>query len=95
MSGGFKWLEIPGGMYMVVANEEGKILAHVHQAPKCPAIAFVGDRRIGWYVSNESARLAVEAEMSDVRRYQLNASMNAGKPVEPLPMDERAWIEDQ
>lgn len=95
MSGGFKWLEIPGGMFMVIADEDGKILAHVSQAPKNPAHAFVGERRLGIYISNESARLAVEAEMADVRRYALN---NSGKPTvlpPPLPMDERAWLEDQ
>lgn len=93
MSGGFKWLEIPGGMYQVVADELGKILAHVYQPPKSPAYAFVGERKLGNFISNESARLAVETEMADVRRYALS---NAGKPMDaPLPMDERAWIEEQ
>ena len=95
MSGGFKWLAIPGGMYMVIADDDGKILAHVMQPPKNPASAWIGERFIGRYVSNESARLAVEAEMTDVRRYAMNNAGKAFTPPLPLPLDERAWIEDQ
>ena len=92
MSGGFKWLQIPGELYMVIADEEGKILAHVIQAPKNPARAYVGERLLGAYITNEQARMAVEAEMSEARRYDYS---KAGKPVDPvLPMDERAWMEE-
>lgn len=92
MSGGFKWLEIPGDMYMVIADDDGKIIAYVMQPPKNPASAYIGDRFLGRYVTNEAARLAVEAEMSEVRRHAVS---NSGKAMPaPLPMDERAWLEE-
>ena len=95
MSGGFKWIEC--GDWQVIIDEAGRILAHVvvgfANQPKRMVAAFVQEKPIGNYLNADFARAAVEEEMSARRRVGI---INSARPtVPPLPMDERAWIEDQ
>lgn len=91
MSGGFKWLKC--GDWEVVIDEEGLILAYVvigfETQPKRAVSAFIKSAKVGDYINADFARAAVEQIMSDKRRM---VQFDAGKV---LPMDERAWLEEQ
>lgn len=92
MSGGFKWIEC--GDWQVVIDEEGLVLAYVvvgfANQPKRSVAAFIKMTKIGDYLNADFARAAIEQIMSDKRRV---TQFDAAKPL--LPMDERAWMEDQ
>jgi len=67
MSDEFKWQAV--GAHQVIADErDGRILAYIVYSDRQPIAAFLDDRHIGSYLTEQQARNAVENRIRWVRK---------------------------